>query len=129
MPPSELIRVSTSFPGWVPVDPISGQGPPDWKTAILILFELYPIVRLALKLFNPFFTLLQIHGALVTSIGNAISVALTSCLKMPFFVQEFDWWLFHSTASRRALTRRGVRWICPSERGLIFLGFDLFFCC
>ncbi|CAK6686548.1 hypothetical protein IFHNHDMJ_00021 [Synechococcus sp. CBW1107] len=90
MPPSELIRVSTSFPGWVPVDPISGQGPPDWKTATLILLELFPIVRLALKLFNPLFTSLQIHGALATSIGNAISVALTSCLKMPFFVQEFD---------------------------------------
>lgn len=112
----ELIRVSTAFPGWVPVDPVSGQGPPDWKTAMLVLLGLYPIVMLELRLLNPIFASLQIRGALATFLGNAISVALTSFLTMPFFVRRFDWWLFPGIASPRALTRRGVVTI-----GLLYL--------
>lgn len=108
----ELIRITTAFPGWVPVDPVSGQAPPDWKTAMLVLLGLYPIVMLELRLLNPTLTALGIHGAVGTFIGNAISVALTSFLTMPWFVEKFNWWLFPGIASPRALTRRGVRIIC-----------------
>lgn len=108
----ELIRVTTSFPGWVPVDPVSGQGPPDWKTAMLVLLGLYPIVMLELRLLNPILSGLGIHGALGTFIGNSISVALTSFLTMPRFIQTFNWWLFPGIASPRGLTRRGVQIIC-----------------
>ncbi|MFY8147955.1 MAG: antibiotic biosynthesis monooxygenase [Prochlorococcaceae cyanobacterium] len=105
----ELIRITTSFPGWVLVDPVSGQGPPDWKTAMLVLLGLYPIVMLELRLLNPIVSALGIHGALGTFIGNSISVALTSFLTMPWCVQKFDWWLFPCLASPRALTRKGVQ--------------------
>lgn len=108
----ELIRITTSFPGWVPLDPVSGQAPPDWKTAMLVLLGLYPIVMLELRLLNPILSGLGIHGALGTFIGNSISVALTSFLTMPWFVQKFNWWLFPGIASPRALTRRGVQIIC-----------------
>jgi hypothetical protein len=108
----ELIRITTSFPGWVPVDPVSGQGPPNWKTAMLVLLGLYPIVMLELRLLNPVVSALGIHGAMGTFIGNSISVALTSFLTMPRFVQTFNWWLFPGIASPRALTRRGVQIIC-----------------
>ena len=40
----ELLRLATSFPGWVPINPETGKGPPDWKTALLVLLGLYPIV-------------------------------------------------------------------------------------
>ena len=33
----ELLRLATSFPGWVRVDPATGKGPPNWKTALLVL--------------------------------------------------------------------------------------------
>ena len=105
----ELVRITSSFPGWVPVDPVSGQAPPNWKTAMLVLLGLYPIVMLELRLLSPFLAGLGIHGALGTFIGNTISVALTSFLTMPRFVQAFDWWLFPGIASPRALTRRGVQ--------------------
>ncbi|MFN7900265.1 MAG: antibiotic biosynthesis monooxygenase [Synechococcaceae cyanobacterium] len=108
----ELIRITTSFPGWVPVDPDSGQGPPNWKTAMLVMLGLYPIVMLELRLLNPIVSALGIHGALGTFIGNSISVALTSFLTMPRFVRTFNWWLFPGIASPRALTRRGVQIIC-----------------
>lgn len=107
----ELIRISTSYPGWVPVDPVSGQGPPDWKTAMLVLLGLYPIVMLELKLLNPILFALQIHDAVGTFLGNAISVAVTSFLTMRFFVRKFDWWLFSGLASPRGMSRQGIRMI------------------
>jgi antibiotic biosynthesis monooxygenase (ABM) superfamily enzyme len=108
----ELVRITTSFPGWVQADPASGQGPPNWKTAMLVLLGLYPIVMLEMRLLNPIVSALGIHGALGTFIGNSISVALTSFLTMPRFVRTFNWWLFPGIASPRALTRRGVQIIC-----------------
>ncbi|MCP9851246.1 antibiotic biosynthesis monooxygenase [Cyanobium sp. Morenito 9A2] len=108
----ELVRITSSFPGWVPVDPVSGQAPPNWKTAMLVLLGLYPIVMLELRLLSPILSGLGIHGALATFIGNSISVALTSFLTMPWFVQTFNWWLFPGLASPRALTRRGVQIVC-----------------
>ena len=49
----ELMRLATSFPGWVPINPVTGKGPPDWKTALLILLGLYPIVVIELRFLNP----------------------------------------------------------------------------
>ncbi|MFM7674160.1 MAG: antibiotic biosynthesis monooxygenase [Synechococcus sp.] len=105
----ELMRLSTSFPGWVPIDPVSGQAPPDWKTAMLVLLGLYPIVMLQLRLLNPVLAAARIPPAAGTFLANGISVALTSFLTMPFFVRRFDWWLFPALGSPRAITRRGVR--------------------
>jgi hypothetical protein len=41
----ELMRLATAFPGWVPLDPMTGEGPPNWKTAMLVLLGLFPIVH------------------------------------------------------------------------------------
>ncbi|QPN67431.1 antibiotic biosynthesis monooxygenase [Synechococcus sp. CBW1006] len=112
----ELLRISTSFPGWVPIDPVSGQGPPNWKTAMLVLLGLYPIVMLQLRLLHPVLVAARLPPAAGTFLANAISVALTSFLTMPFFVRTFDWWLFPGVASPRAKTRRGLRLI-----GLLYL--------
>ena len=49
----ELMRLATSFPGWVPINPVTGKGPPDWKTALLVLLGLYPIVVIELRFLNP----------------------------------------------------------------------------
>jgi len=97
----ELLRLATSFPGWVRIDPETGKGPPNWKTALLVLLGLYPIVALELLYLNPL--LKGLIPAVGIFIGNVLSVAATSFLTMPFLVRIFDWWLFpHEPPNRRA---------------------------
>lgn len=85
-------RVDTSFPGWVPHDPVTGKSPPDWKTAILVVMVLFPIVMLELKFLSPHLRIL--NSALATLIGNSISVALVTYPLMPIAIKAFRWWLF-----------------------------------
>jgi uncharacterized protein len=90
-------RVDTSFPGWVPVSPITGKPPNVWKTAALVLLTLFPVVCLELKFLNPH---LRSLGALGTFIGNAISVGLTTWPLMPIAIKGFHGWLFPENQPR-----------------------------
>ena len=54
----QLTRLATAFPGWVPVDPLTGKGPPNWKTAMLVLLGLFPVVMLELRFLSPILTAL-----------------------------------------------------------------------
>jgi hypothetical protein len=102
----ELMRLATSFPGWVPINPLTGKGPPDWKTALLILLGLYPIVVIELRFLNP--VLRGLDSSLATFIGNAISVAGTTFITMPLFVRSFGWWLFVDENSSKRTTPVGL---------------------
>jgi hypothetical protein len=91
----ELTRLATSFPGWVPVNPETGKGPPNWKTSLLVLLGLFPIVMLEMRFLSPILVgLLGLHASLATFIGNVGSVFATSYLTMPLFIRCFAWWLF-----------------------------------
>jgi hypothetical protein len=102
----ELTRLATSFPGWVPINPVTGKGPPDWKTALLVLLGLYPIVVIELRFLNP--VLRGFGSSLATFIGNAISVAGTTFITMPLFVRAFGWWLLPDKSSSRWATPAGL---------------------
>jgi antibiotic biosynthesis monooxygenase (ABM) superfamily enzyme len=102
----ELMRLATSFPGWVPINPVTGKGPPDWKTALLILLGLYPIVVIELRFLNPL--LRGLNSSLATFIGNAISVAGTTFITMPLFVRAFGSWLFMDKNSPKRTTPAGL---------------------
>jgi uncharacterized protein len=102
----ELMRLATSFPGWVPINPLTGKGPPDWKTALLVLLGLYPIVVIELRFLNPL--LRGLNSSLATFIGNAISVAGTTFITMPLFVRAFGWWLFVDKNSPNRTTPVGL---------------------
>ncbi len=105
----ELMRLATSFPGWVPLDPLTGEPPPNWKAALLVLLGLFPIVMLEMKYLN--LAQFGIHASLATFLGNAISVALTSFVTMPFFVRWFEWWLFpkgNPTATAKGVGILGI---------------------
>jgi antibiotic biosynthesis monooxygenase (ABM) superfamily enzyme len=105
----QLTRLATSFPGWVPVDPVTGKGPPNWKTAMLVLLGLFPIVMLEMKFLGYVLGPLGVaNRSLATFIGNAISVALTSFVTMPLFVRWFGWWLFLRDSSPKNTTLRGI---------------------
>ena len=90
----ELMRLATSFPGWVPINPETGKGPPNWKTALLVLLGLFPVVMLELRFLNPILTGWGWNSSFATFIGNSGSVAATSFITMPLFVRWFGWWLF-----------------------------------
>lgn len=104
----QLSRLATAFPGWVPLDPMTGKGPPDWKTALLVLLGLFPIVMLEMRFFSPVLAGLGLHASLATFVSNAISVGLTSFLTMPWCVRAFGWWLFLKDDSAKDTTLRGV---------------------
>jgi hypothetical protein len=87
----ELMRLATAFPGWVPIDPMTGEGPPNWKAAMLVLLGLFPIVMLEMRFLSPILTELGFHASLGTFIGNLISVGLTSFFTMPWCVNWFGW--------------------------------------
>lgn len=111
----ELLRLATSFPGWVPINPATGKGPPNWKTALLVLLGLYPTVLLEIRFLSP--QLAFLNPSLATFIGNVGSVAVTSFLTMPLFIRTFGWWLF--------VDKKTPRWIEPLGSGLLFVLFAL----
>ncbi len=91
----QLTHLATAFPGWVPIDPATHEGPPNWKAALLVLLGLFPIVMLEMKFLGYLLGPLGVENrSLGTFIGNFISVALTSFITMPLFVKWFGWWLF-----------------------------------
>lgn len=91
----ELMRLATSFPGWVPIKSDSGKQPPGWKAALLVLLGLYPIVMLEMVFLKLPFTF-----AVNMFFGNVISVALTSFVTIPGFIWLFKKWLFADENSK-----------------------------
>lgn len=104
----EMMRIATAFPGWVPIDPVTGDGPPNWKAAMLVLLGLFPIVMLEMRFLSPVLAAWGLHASLGTFVGNAVSVALTSFFTMPWCVRLFGWWLFPKGPGASAITARGV---------------------
>lgn len=105
----ELMRIATAFPGWIPLDPVTGEAPPNWKAAMLVLLGLFPVVMLEMRFLN--LGRFGLHGSLATFIGNLVSVAITSFLTMPLCVRWFGWWLFPRGNKSRE-TAKGVGILC-----------------
>jgi antibiotic biosynthesis monooxygenase (ABM) superfamily enzyme len=99
-------RMGSSFPGWFPTDPKTGQGPPNWKAAMLVLLGLFPIVMLESFFLMP--RLASLNFSLALFIGNAISVALTTWLTMPVFIKALDWWLFPKPDAPKSVHWKGT---------------------
>jgi len=103
---AHLQRMETSFPGWFPTDPKTGQGPPNWKAAMLVLLGLFPIVMLESLFLSP--RLASLNFSLALFIGNTISVALTTWLTMPVFIKALDWWLFPRPDAPKSVHWKGT---------------------
>ncbi len=107
--------VAGSFPGWFPTQESGQKGPPNWKTAMLILLGLYPIVMLEIRFLNP-----ALHGApsaIANFIGNSISVALTTWVTMPLAIKAFTPWLFPK--------KETPTWVSPVSFAVLVLLFAL----
>lgn len=111
----EATRLNSPFPGWVPIDPNTGQGPAKWQTGLLVLVGLYPVVMLAVHYVHP---LLQtLNSAVASLLGNLVTVTTTTYLTMPFLVKRFGWWLFPNRHLRLQTQLKGLALIL----GLIFI--------
>ena len=113
----QLMRLATSFPGWVPINPVTGKGPPNWKTALLVVLGLFPIVMLEMRLLGPILTGLGLQASAATFISNCISVAATTFITMPLFIRWFGWWLF---ADKKSPT-----WFEPAGLSLLVVLFAI----
>jgi antibiotic biosynthesis monooxygenase (ABM) superfamily enzyme len=113
----QLMRLATSFPGWVPINPMTGKGPPNWKTALLVVLGLFPVVMLEMRFLSPILTALGLHASLATFIGNCISVAATTFITMPLFIRWFGWWLFTD--------KKDPKWIEPTGLLLVAVLFAI----
>ncbi len=103
---AHLQRMETSFPGWFPTDPKTGQGPPNWKAAMLVLLGLFPIVMLESRFLSPHLASLNFSPALF--IGNVISVALTTWGTMPLSIKALNWWLFPRPDAPKSVHWKGA---------------------
>jgi antibiotic biosynthesis monooxygenase (ABM) superfamily enzyme len=86
--------MSNSFPGWFPVDKETGKGPANWKTAMLVLLGLFPVVMLEIRFLTPFEA--GWNGSLKSFINLVISVIITTWVTTPIFIKQSMWWLFPS---------------------------------
>lgn len=105
----------SAFESWFAKSDAGGKPPPGWKLSAIVLLVLYPIVMLE------FFTLnhltvdvLHLNPALGVFIGNAISVAITGFLLIPWASKLLNWWLVPPEVDASRRTRQGT---------LVVLGF------
>ena len=106
-----LMRLATSFPGWVPINPMTGKGPPNWKAALLVILGLFPIVMLEMRFLSPILASLGMHASLATFISSSISVLGTTFVTMPLSIHWFGWWLFTE--------KKTPAWITPVGLGFL----------
>ncbi len=98
-------RVFGAFPGWIPTD-AEGNSPPNWKTALLVLLGLFPVVMLQIMFVAP---LMQgMESTLRTFVNLVGSVACTSFITMPAFVGWFRRWLYPDKNDKLATYRGSV---------------------
>ena len=96
----------TSFPGWTPLDPNTGEPPESWKTTMLVLMVLYPIVLLQVKYLGPF--LATFHSSVDCFLSLVICLVITDCLAMPIAVKAFDWWMFPGAKRTLSTQMKGI---------------------
>ena len=106
----QLTRLATSFPGWFPTDPKTGQGPPKYKAGMLVLLGLFPIVMLEARFLSP--QTAGLNPSLAMFIGNVLSVAATTYLTMPLFIKALKWWLLPEPDAPKSVHLKGTLLVC-----------------
>lgn len=99
----------SAFESWFAKSEEGGSPPPAWKLSSIVLLVLYPIVMLE------FFTVnhltqddLHLDPAIAVFIGNAISVAITGFLLIPWASRLLNWWLVPPLSEEKRRTRQGA---------------------
>jgi hypothetical protein len=99
----------SAFESWFAKSDDGGKPPPGWKLSAIVLLVLYPIVMLEFFSVNHLTTdVLRLDPALGVFIGNAISVAITGFLLIPWASRLLQWWLVPPEAQASRRTWQGV---------------------
>lgn len=99
----------SAFESWFAKSDAGGKPPPGWKLSAIVLLVLYPIVMLEFFTLNHLTTdVLHLNPALGVFIGNAISVAITGFLLIPWASRLLNWWLVPPEAEAVRRTRQGA---------------------
>jgi antibiotic biosynthesis monooxygenase (ABM) superfamily enzyme len=93
-----------SFPGWFPINALTGQAPPKYKTYLVVLLGLYPLVALEIKYLTPLLASIP-SQALRIFITLSISVALTTWLTIPLLLKLLSPWLLKAQDQQTSLTK------------------------
>lgn len=97
------------FESWFAKSDGGGKPPPGWKLSAIVLLTLYPVVMLELFTLNHLTTdVLKLNPALGFFIGNAVSVAITGFLLIPWASKLLNWWLVPPEAEATTRTRNGI---------------------
>ena len=97
---TRMRTVETSFPGWFPNDEATGQPPPNYKTGMLVLLGLFPVVMLEIRYLNPL--LAPLNPSLASFISLVLSVVVTTYITTPAFINWFRWWLYPKNEAEAA---------------------------
>ena len=100
-------RVPSSFPGWIPPAPADAEQPANWKSAMLVVVGLFPLVMLQMKYLNPWL-LEALPLSPGTMLANILSVSLISYLTMPLCIRLFRWWLYPERDKSRRVSAAGT---------------------
>lgn len=99
----------SAFESWFAKSESGGKPPPAWKLSAIVLLVLYPIVMLEVFTLNHITTdWLKLEPALGIFIGNAVSVAITGFLLIPWASGLLNWWLVPPEAQAVRRTWQGV---------------------
>lgn len=100
------IKVHTSsFPGWFPTNQVTGEHPPAWKTAILVILGLYPVLMLQRRFLLPL--LAGINTAVAVAFTTTMTVCIITGITMPILVKSFAWWLLPEKQERAKINIAG----------------------
>lgn len=101
---------NSAFESWFANSEQGGKPPPGWKLSAIVLLVLYPIVMLEVFTLNHVVKAIGLEPALGIFIGNAVSVAITGFLLIPWASKLLNWWLVppDSHAVRRTWIGAGV---------------------
>jgi antibiotic biosynthesis monooxygenase (ABM) superfamily enzyme len=99
---------NSAFESWFASSENGAKPPPAWKLTSIVLLVLYPVVMLEILTINKFMAEMHLAAAISTFIGNAISVALTGLLLIPWASRALRWWLVPPEASARKRTALGA---------------------
>jgi uncharacterized protein len=98
--------LTSSFPGWFPANPKTGEQPPNWKTSMLVLAALFPIIMLGIRFVSPLFA--AVNSVEFNFISTVCNMVIVTWVCMPILIKLFSWWLFPNPDCKLAVNLTGI---------------------